>query len=31
MIKLICLGKLKEKYLIDLVSDYSKGLISIIN
>ena len=26
MIKLICLGKLKEKYLIDLVSDYSKRI-----
>lgn len=26
MIKIICLGKLKEKYLIDLVNDYKKRI-----
>ena len=26
MIKIICLGKLKEKYLIDLVSDYASRI-----
>ena len=26
MIKVICVGKLKEKYLIDLVEDYSKRI-----
>jgi len=26
MIKLICVGKLKEKYLVDLVNDYSKRI-----
>jgi len=26
MIKIICLGKIKEKYLTDLISDYSKRI-----
>ena len=26
MIKIICLGKLKEKYLVDLVSDYARRI-----
>ena len=26
MIKIVCVGKLKEKYLIDLVNDYSKRI-----
>lgn len=26
MIKVICLGKIKEKYLIDLISDYEKRI-----
>ena len=26
MIKIICLGKLKEKYLVDLVNDYKKRI-----
>ncbi len=26
MIKVICLGKLKEKYLVDLVNDYAKRI-----
>ena len=26
MIKIICLGKLKEKYLVDLVSDYANRI-----
>ena len=26
MIKIICVGKLKEKYMIDMVEDYSKRI-----
>ena len=26
MIKIICLGKLKEKYLVDLVNDYTSRI-----
>ena len=30
MIKIICVGKVKEKYLRDAISDYERGFLSII-
>lgn len=30
MIKVICVGKLKEKYLVDAVMEYSKEFLNIV-
>lgn len=29
MIKILCVGKIKEKYLKDLIDDYEKELVNI--